>query len=48
MLENNGMQETNAYRILMVKYVGKRPLGRSKGRFDNNVAMNLKWISFVD
>jgi hypothetical protein len=32
----------NAYRILLGKPEGKRPLGRSRRRWVNNIKMNLR------
>ena len=32
----------NAFKILKAKPTGKRPLGRSRHRWENNVRMNLK------
>jgi hypothetical protein len=36
------MVDENAYRILMRKPEGKRPLGRPRRRWVNNIKMNLK------
>jgi hypothetical protein len=33
-------EKTNAYRILMGKPEGKRPLGRTKRRFVDNIKMD--------
>jgi hypothetical protein len=32
----------NAYRILVGKSLGKRPLGRQRRRFEDNINFNLK------
>jgi hypothetical protein len=37
-------EERNAYRILMGKPEGKRPLGRPRRRWINNVKMDLREI----
>jgi hypothetical protein len=34
----------NAYRILMGKREGKRPLGRSRRRWENNIKMDIREI----
>jgi hypothetical protein len=39
-------KKRNAYRILVVKSAGKRPLGRPKGRWVDNVKMYLKKIGW--
>jgi hypothetical protein len=36
------MGETNAYRILVVKPEGKRPLGRPRRRWVENIKMDLR------
>jgi hypothetical protein len=33
------MAEMNAYNILVGKYEGKRPLGRSRRRWEDNIRM---------
>jgi hypothetical protein len=38
---------TNAYRILLGKPKGKRPVGRSRRRFVDNIEMNLKETGWV-
>jgi hypothetical protein len=38
------MRENNAYRILMVKPEGKRPLGRPRRRCVNNIKIELRKI----
>jgi hypothetical protein len=35
------MREENAYRILVEKPEGKRPLGRPRHRWDENIKMDL-------
>ena len=35
-----------AFKILTGKPTGKRPLGRSRHRWENNIKMNLKEIDF--
>jgi hypothetical protein len=36
----------NAYRILVGKYDGKRPHGRPRHRWENNIKMGLREIRF--
>ena len=46
----------NAYRVLLEKPEGKRPLGRPRRRWENNIKMDLRevgcdpadWIDFAD
>jgi hypothetical protein len=38
------MEETNAYRILVGKLEGKRPLGRPRRRWVENIKMELRQI----
>jgi hypothetical protein len=38
----------NAYRILVGKPEGKRPLGRPKHRWEDNVEMDLREIGWED
>jgi hypothetical protein len=38
---NTHGKERNVYRILMVKPEGKRPLGRTKHRREDNIKMDL-------
>jgi hypothetical protein len=40
-------EKMNAYRILMVKPVGKRPLGRKRRRLVYNIKIDLKGIIWV-
>jgi hypothetical protein len=40
-------EKRNAYRILMRKPEGKRPLGRPKRRLVNNIKMGLRQIGSV-
>jgi hypothetical protein len=35
-------EKRNAYRVLVGKPQGKRPLGRPRGRWVNNIKMNLR------
>jgi hypothetical protein len=37
-------EQRNAYRILVGKPEGKRPLGRPRRRWVNNIKMNLREI----
>jgi hypothetical protein len=37
-------KKRNAYRILERKPEGKRPLGRSRGRWEDNIKMDLREI----
>jgi hypothetical protein len=39
-------EEWNAYTVLMGKPEGKRPLGRSKLRWENNIKMGLREIGW--
>jgi hypothetical protein len=39
-------EKRNAYRILVVKPEGKRPLGRPKRRWEDNIGMNLREIGW--
>jgi hypothetical protein len=39
-----GGEMRNAYKISVGKLTGKRPLGRSRRRWKDNVKMNLKEI----
>jgi hypothetical protein len=39
-------QKRNAYRILVGKPEGKRPLGRTRRRWVNNIKMNLREIGW--
>jgi hypothetical protein len=38
------VENRNAYRILVGKPEGKRPLGRPKHRWENNIRMDLREI----
>jgi hypothetical protein len=38
----NGGERRNAYRVLVGKPEGKRPLGRPRRRWVNNIKMDLK------
>ena len=38
-------QSRNAYRVLVGKPEGKRPLGRPRCRWEDNIKMNLKEVS---
>jgi hypothetical protein len=42
------MEKRNAYRFLMEKPEGKRPLGRPRHRFVDNIKMNLGEIRWGD
>ena len=37
-------QSTNAYRVLVGKPEGKRPLGRPRRRWEENIKMDLKEV----
>jgi hypothetical protein len=39
-------EKRNAYRILVGKPDGKRPLGRPRRRWDNNIKMNFREIGW--
>jgi hypothetical protein len=43
-------EKRNVYRLLVRKPEGKRPLGRPRRRWINNIKMDLSeiWLSFVD
>jgi hypothetical protein len=41
-------ERRNAYRILVGKSEGKRPLGRPRRRWVNNIKMNLREIGWDD
>jgi hypothetical protein len=38
--------KTGAYRILVEKPAGKRPLGRPRGRVENNIKMDLQEVGW--
>jgi hypothetical protein len=40
------MEKRNAYKILVGKPEGKRPLGRPKRRWVNNIKMDLREIGW--
>jgi len=40
------MRERKAYRILVGKPKGKRPLGRPRGRWEDNIRMDLGEIGW--
>jgi hypothetical protein len=42
------MGETNAYRILVGKPEGKRPLGRPRRRWVDNIKMELREVEWDD
>jgi hypothetical protein len=39
-------ENSNAYRILVGKPEGKRPLGRFRGRWKDNIKMDLREIGW--
>jgi hypothetical protein len=39
-------ENRNAYRILVEKPEGKRPLGRARRRWENNIRMDLREIGW--
>jgi hypothetical protein len=42
------MEETrNADKILVGKLEGKRPFGRPRRRWEDNIGMDLVWIGFM-
>jgi hypothetical protein len=41
-------EKTNAYRILIGKPGGKRPLGRRRRRWDDNIKMDLTAVGWGD
>jgi hypothetical protein len=42
----NGGEKRNAYRILVGKLEGKRPLGRPRRKWVDNIKMDLREISW--
>ena len=50
------VQSRYAYRVLTVRYEGKRPLGRARCRWEDNIKMDLrevgcdpgKWIDLAE
>ena len=40
-------QSRNAYRVLVGKYEGKRPLGRPRHRWEDNIKMDLRDVGCV-
>jgi hypothetical protein len=40
-------ERRNAYRILVGKSEENRPLGRTRGRWEDNIKMNLREIGWV-
>jgi hypothetical protein len=44
MLSVSGVTSRNAYRILVRKSEGKSPLGRPRGRWIDNIKMDLREI----
>jgi hypothetical protein len=40
-------EKRNAYRILVVKPEGERPLGRPRRRWEGNIKMDLRWDGVV-
>ena len=38
------LQSRNAYRVLVGKPEGKRPLGRPRRRWEDNIKMNLREV----
>jgi hypothetical protein len=40
------MRKRNAYRIMVGKPVGKRPIGRPRSRWEENIKMNHKEITW--
>jgi hypothetical protein len=40
------IEKRNAYRILVEKAEGKRPLGRPKRRWEDNIKMDLRGIGW--
>jgi hypothetical protein len=41
-------EKRNSYRILVVKREGKRPLGRPRRRWVDNIKMDLREIGWID
>jgi hypothetical protein len=41
-------EKRNAYRILLGKPEGKRPLGRSRRRWEDNIKTDLRGIGWCD
>jgi hypothetical protein len=44
---NTNREKRNAYRILVGKLEGKRPLGRSRRRWVNNIKTDVREIGWV-
>ena len=44
--EEEWMEGRSAFKILTVITAGKRPLGRPRGRWEDNIKMDLKEIGF--
>jgi hypothetical protein len=40
-------ERSSAYRVLVLKAEGKRPLGRPIGRWENNIKMDLQEVGYV-
>jgi hypothetical protein len=40
------MERRGAYRVLVGKTEGKRPLGRARRRWENNIKMDLQEVGF--
>jgi hypothetical protein len=45
---NMNGKKKNAYRILVIKPEGKRPIGRPRRRWVNNIKMDLREIGWDD
>jgi hypothetical protein len=46
-LDMSTRERRNAYRILVGKLEGRRPLGRPRRRWVDNIKMNLRQIGWV-
>jgi hypothetical protein len=42
----SGGEERGVHRVLMGKPEGKRPLGRPRGRWEDNIKMNLQEVGY--
>jgi hypothetical protein len=43
---HTGGESTGAYRVFVEQLEGKRPLGRPKNRWKNNIKMDLKEVKW--
>jgi hypothetical protein len=43
-----GRERRGAYRVLVGQLEGKRPLGRPRRRWEDNIKIDPKWLGDVD